>query len=284
MAGTTITYLLLHAAEVVSVLLVSLLLFNTGIPSINFLSDIIDLFVKFLLVFLSWWLTSRLGRLAIRRACAARKPAATISFNETGPKRFNDQPDVQVLKAQIQPHFLFNTLNRINASIPPQQEETRELIAKLADTFRYALQATKEDEVLLCEELHFIKTYLELEKERFGERLQVVIDASEEVMQAKIAPMLLQPLIENAVVHGVGPAINGGIIKIQCHLLDNKLQVCISNTGARYTGPVEWLMEGKGIGLRNTMLRLEKIYNEPMHIEKNDAGCLRFTFSVPLPL
>jgi LytS/YehU family sensor histidine kinase len=280
MAGKTITYRLLHIAEVVSLLLITLLFFSTGIPSLNLVTDFINLLLRFMLVFSCWWLSIRLVKFFIKRTSAF--PSKAKHTVAAANKRLADHSDVQVLKAQIQPHFLFNTLNRINASIPPQQEQTRELISKLADTFRYALQATKEDEVLLCEELHFIKTYLELEKERFGERLQVQIDASEEVMQAKIAPMLLQPLIENAVVHGVGPAVNGGCIKIQCRLLDNKLQVCISNTGARYIGPVEWLMEGKGVGLRNTMLRLEKIYNESMHIEKNAAGCLRFTFSVPL--
>ncbi|AXY73562.1 hypothetical protein D3H65_06020 [Paraflavitalea soli] len=189
--------------------------------------------------------------------------------------------DVQVLKAQIQPHFLFNTLNRINATIPPQQEQTRELIAKLADTFRYALQATKEDEVSLWEELQFIKTYLELEKERFGERLQVMIEASEEVMHTKIAPMLLQPLIENAVIHGISPAVHGGRINIRCIKRKGKVQISISNTGARYIGPVEWLLQGKGVGLRNTVLRLEKIYQEQMHIEKTTPDGLTFTFSIP---
>lgn len=211
-----------------------------------------------------WWLNIRLLR------------------HKKSPKRVANQDDVQVLKAQIQPHFLFNTLNRISATIPPQQEETRELIAKLADTFRYALQATKEDEVCLSDELHFIRTYLELEKGRFAERLQVYIDASHEVMNTKIAPMLLQPLVENAVIHGIGPAVNGGSISLRCRKQNGKVQISVSNTGAWYSGPVEWMMHGKGVGLRNTVLRLEKIYNEQMLIEKNTAGGLTFTFSIPV--
>ncbi|MDF2189159.1 histidine kinase [Paraflavitalea sp. CAU 1676] len=196
-------------------------------------------------------------------------------------KRLANQGDVQVLKAQIQPHFLFNTLNRINASIPPQQEETRELIAKLADTFRYALQATKEDEVLLADELRFIQTYLELEKERFADRLQINITAAQDVLGARIAPMLLQPLVENAVIHGIGPSIDGGQISVHCQPVAGRIQISISNTGARYIGPVEWLMEGKGVGLRNTALRLEKIYQQQMKIGKNSQGGLTFTFSIP---
>lgn len=192
-----------------------------------------------------------------------------------------NQGDVQVLKAQIQPHFLFNTLNRINATIPPQQEQTRELIAKLADTFRYALQATKEDEVQLSDELHFIRTYLELEKERFADRLQVSIEACPAAMNARIAPMLLQPLIENAVIHGVGPCIDGGLISLHCRQVLDRIEIRISNTGSRYIGPLEWLLEGKGVGLRNTILRLEKIYQQQMHMEKNEAGGLSFSFSIP---
>lgn len=192
-----------------------------------------------------------------------------------------NQGDVQVLKAQIQPHFLFNTLNRINASIPPQQEQTRELIAKLADTFRYALQATKEDEVSLRDELHFISTYLELEKERFADRLQVRIEACPGALKARIAPMLLQPLIENAVIHGIGPCIAGGSISLHCRQVATRIEIRITNTGAHYIGPLEWLLEGKGVGLRNTILRLDKIYQQTMHIEKNEGGGLSFTFTIP---
>lgn len=219
--------------------------------------------------------------LAIYHAFHFRAHSKVHEARERRWKARANHGDVQVLKAQIQPHFLFNTLNRINASIPPHQEQTRELIAKLADTFRYALQATKEDEVSLVEELHFIKTYLELEQERFGDRLQVHIDACGEAMHAKIAPMLLQPLIENAVIHGISPAVNGGRISIRCRKVEGKVQICISNTGARYIGPMEWLLQGKGVGLRNTVLRLEKIYQEQMHIEKNAIDGLSFTFSIP---
>lgn len=331
--------MLLHVAGALSVLLITLPLFNGGTSISDPLSNGIDLFIKSLLVLSFWWLNIRLFRrkkllaqfilhfitlttlsacwwltityffrnaapgqqaytgaftfllllvfmycfaLAIYHAWHFRAHSKVHQARERRWKARANHGDVQVLKAQIQPHFLFNTLNRINASIPVHQEQTRELIAKLADTFRYALQATKEDEVCLGEELQFIKTYLELEKERFGERLQVSIDASQEVRQARIAPMLLQPLIENAVIHGIGPAINGGRISIRCHKLEGKVQISISNTGACYIGPVEWLLQGKGVGLRNTVLRLEKIYQEQMHIEKNVSDGLTFTFSIPV--
>lgn len=337
LARKTTTTWLLHAAETSSVLLVALLLFNTGISTNDIFEGATDLLIRILLVASSWWLSIRLFRrqklhtqflvhiitlllfsiswtLVITNFFGQATPANHTSgaFNflflivllycialagfhlwnyharsiahkakAQEWKRIANQGDVQVLKAQIQPHFLFNTLNRINATIPPHQEETRELIAKLADTFRYALQATKEDEVLLGDELHFIQTYLELEKERFADRLQINITAAQDVLNTRIAPMLLQPLVENAVIHGIGPSISGGLISLHCQKVEKNIQISISNTGARYIGPVEWLLEGKGVGLRNTALRLEKIYNEQMKIEKNTQGGLIFTFSIP---
>lgn len=274
LARKTITHLLGQVAGAGSLLLVALFLVQAGLLSDVSWPGMADLLLKILPVLLCGWLTIRLFRYIRTRF---KQPLAP----EKAWKQQAGREDIQVLKAQIQPHFLFNTLNRISASIPPQQEETRELIAKLADTFRYALQATKEDEVCLGDELHFIQTYLELEKERFADRLQVSIDACQEVRQLKIAPMLLQPLIENAVIHGIAPAVDGGSIHLSCHKQDDKVCIRISNTGKWFTGPVEWLFQGEGVGLRNTALRLEKIYRAQMRIEKNTSGGLTFTFCIP---
>lgn len=196
-------------------------------------------------------------------------------------KRMALENEIDMLKAQIQPHFLFNTLNCINATVPPQNEATRELIAQLADTFRYALLSTKEEMVPLKEELGFIRNYLQLEKQRFGDRLSICIseEGTEEVM---IAPMLLQPLVENAIMHGIGPAVNGGRVTICCHRKQDHMLISVSDDAIPFNGCLEKLLCGKGVGLKNTAVRIEKIYRQKIRIQKNEANGLTFSFTIPV--
>ncbi len=189
--------------------------------------------------------------------------------------------EIAALKAQIQPHFLFNTLNSISASVPQQQESTRELIARLADTFRYALTATQEDRVPLAQELDFIRTYLSLEQQRFGKRLEVYIHTGEQVAGLPIPPMLLQPLVENALKHGIEPCITGGKITISCTRKGKKVKISVANTGTAYEGPLQDIFRSNGVGLRNTAGRLSKLYNEPLDVHR-EAGELSFTFFIPV--
>jgi signal transduction histidine kinase len=192
------------------------------------------------------------------------------------------QSEVEALKAQIQPHFLFNTLNSISATVRPEQEATRVLIAKLADTFRYALRSTTEDLVPLSAELQFIDTYLSLEKERFTDRLQVEIIAEETIADTLIPPMLLQPLVENAIKHGIGPSRRGGNVQVVCREQNGFVAVRVSDSGMGYDGELSNLGSGGGIGLKNTMLRLEKLYQQKMQISRNQPSGLSFSFNIPI--
>jgi two-component system LytT family sensor kinase len=190
--------------------------------------------------------------------------------------------EVNALKAQIQPHFLFNTLNSISASVPKEMEHTREMIAKLADTFRYSLQASEQEWISLEEELDFTKTTLDLEKERLKKRLTVVYNIDESLLGIKIPPMLLQPITENAIKHGIAPSIEGGAITIEIRREKNKALVSISDTGIGYQGQLDEKLFEKGIGLRNTNLRLLKLYNEKIVVEKNVPSGLKFSFTIPI--
>lgn len=191
------------------------------------------------------------------------------------------QNEVQLLKAQIEPHFLFNTLNCISATVPPQHEATRKLISRLADTFRYALRSTKEEMVPLCDELAFIGNYLELEKERFGNRLQIRI-ATEGIGDVMIAPMLLQPLVENAIEHGIAPAVKGGTVSISCCRDGNRMLISVSDDAVPFKGELNKLLCCQGVGLKNTALRIERIYRQKIRIQRNNPGGLIFSFAIPL--
>lgn len=189
--------------------------------------------------------------------------------------------EIEILKAQIQPHFLFNTLNSISASVPAENEHTRVLIAELADTFRYALRSTQEELVLLWQEIEFVKSYLLLEQSRFGSRLDFEIDVRSCDGQAMIPPMLLQPLVENAIEHGIEPAIDGGRIYIKCHTNEKASHFYIHNTGIPYRGTVEEMFACDGIGLNNTAKRLRNQFGEELRIEIDKEGGVAVSFAIP---
>jgi LytS/YehU family sensor histidine kinase len=190
--------------------------------------------------------------------------------------------EVNALKAQIQPHFLFNTLNSISASVPVSMEHTRELIAKLADTFRYSLQASEQEWISLEEELNFTKITLELEKERLKNRLTIIYNIDESLLQTKVPPMLLQPITENAIKHGIAPKIDGGSITIAIVKKGSKVNISISDTGLGYESDLTNDLFNKGIGLRNTNQRLEKLFGEKIIVTKNNPSGLVFSFNIPL--
>jgi signal transduction histidine kinase len=186
--------------------------------------------------------------------------------------------ELSAIKAQLNPHFLYNVFNTINASLPPENEKTRNMIAQLSDLFRYQLQASQSELVPLREELEFVKKYLDLEKARFDERLQIDIDVPENLLDEKIPPMLLQPLVENSVKHGLSSLIDGGSITIKIKKDDGKLKFEISDTGIGIKEKTS--VFDKGIGLTNTRLRLQKMYNSRLELLDNEPRGLKIRFSL----
>lgn len=189
------------------------------------------------------------------------------------------QSEINALKAQIQPHFLFNTLNSISASVPPQLEHTRELIAKLADVFRFGLLASRTDTVPLRDEIAFLKNYLDLEKQRFGDRLSVQIEVPGALLDTEIPPMLLQPLVENAVKHAVGPSVKPVSVRISVQAGDGFLSFEVADTGMGI--PEMLTRSGSGTGLYNTRMRLEKQFGEPLLIQANTPRGICISFRTP---
>lgn len=192
------------------------------------------------------------------------------------------QSEINALKAQIQPHFLFNTLNSISASIPPENEKSRILISKLADTFRYSLQASEEETITLEDELRFLSSYLDLEQERFKSRLQVRLTIDKSLLHVRLPPMLLQPLVENAIKHGVSPKAAGGCVHVSVAQDGNMAKFQVKDTGVGCTDVELCHLSGKGIGLRNTSLRIKRLYNEELTCEHNNPTGLTITFRIPI--
>jgi LytS/YehU family sensor histidine kinase len=189
--------------------------------------------------------------------------------------------EMSILKAQIQPHFLFNTLNSISAGLPREEEHTRECISKLADTFRFAMNTAKKDRIPFKEELSFIQNYLALEQERFTDRLTLKYEIAPQILSASVPPFLLQPLIENALKHGIAKSIEGGSIFVKAQLKHKKLHIEVCDTGAGIDGSSQEELLSKGIGLQNTRLRLQKMFKEELYITANNPKGTRVYFSIP---
>lgn len=202
--------------------------------------------------------------------------------NERELKELAYQSEITALKAQISPHFLFNTLNSITASVPSHLEKTRVLIAKLADTFRYSLRVTEMERVYLQDEIDFIKTWLTLEQQRFSDRLHVIYDIDPAAGAIQVPPMILQPIIENSLKHGISPLPHGGIITIACRVSKNYLYMAITDTGNGLANLTMPLFE-KGVALRNISRRLHLLYNETISMNQ-DAKSFTVSFYIPIEL
>jgi len=186
--------------------------------------------------------------------------------------------ELSALKAQLNPHFLYNVFNTINASVPPEQEKTRVMVAKLSDLFRYQLKATKVELVPLEDELTFVEKYLDLEMERFEDRLNVVIEVPADVRKEMVPPMILQPLVENSIKHGLSSLIEGGEIFIRIERDGEKIRFEVTDTGVGVKDKSK--VFGIGVGLTNTKLRLEKMYNSKMIISDNKPQGLKIQFTI----
>lgn len=189
--------------------------------------------------------------------------------------------EMATLKAQIQPHFLFNTLNSISASVPASQEHTRTLIAQLADVFRFAMNVSDQEFVALSKELEFIRNFLALEQQRFGDRLTVQYEFDDQLKDYPVPPMLLQPLVENAVKHGIAKSVEGGSISIRVKPAGSQLLFEVADTGRGINGHQPATLFQKGIGLENTRQRLHKLYGAELKVMANTPKGFRVQFALP---
>ena len=188
--------------------------------------------------------------------------------------------ELTALKAQLNPHFLYNVFNTINASISPGDEYTRELIATLSDLFRYQLQASKQDTVSLKDEIVFIKGYLELEKARFQDRLHIDWQVDNSLLDSQVPPMIMQPIVENAIKHGISPLIEGGTIAIEIQREGEQIFVQISDDGVGFHTPSS--QEGSGVGLTNTRKMLQHMYGTHLNIKSSNKEGTEVSFHIPL--
>jgi len=190
------------------------------------------------------------------------------------------QLQLEVLKAQLQPHFLFNTLNTIAAMVHEDVRAADRMIQRLSDLLRMTLANIGKDEITLAEELEFLRTYLEVERVRFGDRLSSSIDVSSEALPALVPASFLQPLVENCIRHGLSTHQHDGLIRIGAVRNGSRLLISIVDNGAGLpsSGPPR-----EGVGLSNTRKRLQQLYPEDhaFSIESRKSGGVAVTAEIP---
>jgi LytS/YehU family sensor histidine kinase len=160
--------------------------------------------------------------------------------------------ELRALKAQINPHFLFNSLNSITALTTVDPARAREMCIRLSDFLRNTLGLGERETISWREELALSRTYLDVEQVRFGSRLRVEIAVDDDCSDCMVPPLVLQPLIENAVKHGIATMVDGGLIRVEGHIVDGSMEVRVSND----FDPDSPSPRRHGLGLRNVRGRL----------------------------
>lgn len=190
------------------------------------------------------------------------------------------QAQLQTLRSQINPHFLFNALHSIAELVHANPKLAEQLILRLGDLLRQALRSSTEQEVALAEELDFIKGYVEIERMRLGDRLQVTWEIAPEALQIKVPSLILQPLVENAILHGVAPIAQPGALVIRAARDDQSLHLQVRDTGPGL--PEETKPQRLGIGLSNTQARLQRLYGSRQRFELLNDNGLVVNIQIPL--
>jgi signal transduction histidine kinase len=191
------------------------------------------------------------------------------------------QAQLRALKAQLQPHFLFNTLHAITVLIRHDAETAGRMVMHLSDMLRMTLMDSDQQETTLERELRFLRLYLEIEQTRFRDRLQVGWDIAPGLEQAAVPTLLLQPLVENALRHGLSARATPGKVEIAAHRNDEMLTLRVTDNGLGLSG--NGGTAGAGIGLPSTRARLAALYGSRHRfaLEERGAGGVTVTVSIP---
>ena len=191
---------------------------------------------------------------------------------------FAREAELKTLRAQIDPHFLFNSLNSISALTSQDASGARRMCLLLADFLRRSLQLGAKEQISFGDELQLAESFLDIEKVRFGDRLGVEQQVDPECHSCMVPPLLIQPLIENAVTHGIAPLIEGGILRIEAGRRGSSLEIVLENPFDEDSGR----RAGAGLGLKNVRDRLKSMFGDEGRMDVQQTGG-RFKVILRLP-
>jgi LytS/YehU family sensor histidine kinase len=217
--------------------------------------------------------------------CHALDSREQLALQQTETARLNEQlskAQLNSLRNQIEPHFLFNTLNAIAGLVREKRNDAAvSMIAGLSDFLRRVLEDSNRHEVPLEEELDFALKYLDIQKVRFGERLRVSVSVPTELLPAPVPSLILQPMVENAIKHGIARRVQGGAIHITALRSNGRLTLSVYNDGPRL--PEGWDKTRSGIGISNVQTRLQGLYGQAFELSmrNEEPGGVEVSLSVP---
>ncbi|HEY6503428.1 MAG TPA: histidine kinase [Chitinophagaceae bacterium] len=175
--------------------------------------------------------------------------------------------ELKTIKAHINPHFIFNSLNSIRALVDENPERARKAITELSNILRSSMQADKSETVTLEKELFIVKDYLALENMRFEDRLRIEYEIDEDTLDQPVPPMMLQTLVENAIKHGISKQINGGVVRVISEFNGDYHEMAVQNTGY-----LNGARSAEGFGLSSTTERLNLLYGNKAKFEIRQAS------------
>jgi sensor histidine kinase YesM len=201
-------------------------------------------------------------------------------LNEVEREKREVEAHLRLLQAQIEPHFLFNTLANVSSLIEVDAAQARRLLDRLNDWLRVALARTRSANATLGDELTLLENYLQILQMRFGARLRWQVDVSESVRSIQFPPMLLQPLVENAIRHGIEPKLGGGLLKISAVIEQGLLRLRVDDDGAGFSDKTS----DSGAGLENVRARLSALYGTSarLGLQTNESGGVSSILELPI--
>jgi two-component system, LytTR family, sensor kinase len=212
------------------------------------------------------------------RASMARQQTETARLNEE-----LSRAQLAALRQQMEPHFMFNTLNSITGLVRDHRNAAAvSMIVGLSEFLRRALADSHRSQVTLAEEVEYLQRYLDIQKVRFAERLQVSVDIPGELLQVQVPNLLLQPLVENAIKHGIAKRVAGGAIRVAAARRNGKLCLSVYNDGPG--SPVDWQATHTGTGIANLRTRLQILHGSEFELQLRHTDTDGVEVSVTLPL
>ena len=237
------------------------------------MTDFLASFILYAIVLMAGYAIASHNRLLTQQAETAR-------LNEQLSRAQFDS-----LRRQIEPHFLFNTLNSVAALVREQRTDAAiQMIAGLSNLLRRSLDSAPHQQVPLREELDFVQKYLDIQKTRFADRLTVSMDIPPDLDAAQVPSLILQPMVENAIQHGIAHHAQGGTISISASRTDHRLTLRIANDGPSL--PPDWELSRAGIGIANVRTRLATLYGSAsvFSLSNRPNGGVEVSLSLPFVL
>jgi LytS/YehU family sensor histidine kinase len=238
----------------------------------------ITLLYQVLIFLIAYALTVTITYLVDSRENIARQMTETARLNEELSKA-----QLAALRRQMEPHFMFNTLNSIAGLVRDRRNDAAvSMIVGLSEFLRRATENSHRSQVTLAEEVEYLQRYVDIQKVRFGERLRVSVDIPADLLDAQVPNLLLQPLVENAIKHGVATRVVGGNVRVTGARRDSSVYLSVYNDGPSF--PNDWQTNGAGVGLANLRTRLQILHGDASELQMRRAGADGVEVIVTLPL